>query len=303
MLPPLWNQPSASAGIAYRKPLVALTQTDSASLSSSPPPPGFRVVDSVDGSIAPVAGPNLVRSRLEANQVRLVLIRHGQAQSNADSEKLGEPLLYGQSESPLTDKGVAQARECAQTLYTQLGGDGWMQQCLAQPQKLPVFLSSTLGRATQTAQILSQFLKDRLQAIGGEAALARLGPDLDVHPDPRLLESNFGSFEKRPLSELKKAYPDFVEHWRPSQGMGTDFLQRFPGGESRADTMTRVGQLLDGVSQRYPGRTVICLTHGEAALATRTVLGLAPVEGGKVLAETGAIDNAKPYFLVGKPSP
>ena len=36
-------------------------------------------------------------------------------------------------------------------------------------------------------------------------------------------------------------------------------------------------------------------------LATRTSLGLVPVQEGKVRAETGVINNATPYWLVGQP--
>jgi broad specificity phosphatase PhoE len=299
MIYPLWVFPPTvpPRAVAVSSPLEQHQQA----LSLSPVPAGFAQVDAVDGSIK-AQGPSLVRRRLENNGVRLVLIRHGQAQSNADSEKLGGPLLYGQSESLLTAKGIDQAKACAVDFYRQMGGDAWMQQCLSEPNKLPVLLASTVSRATDTANILAGYLKDRAQALGGDAGAARVAPELIVRPDARLLETNFGRFEKRPFSELQQAYPDFVNNWRPSQGMGTDFLHRFPGGESRADTMTRVANLLDGAAQTYSGRTVVCVTHGETAVAARTVLGLAPVKDGKILADTGVTENAKPYFLVGQPT-
>jgi broad specificity phosphatase PhoE len=273
---------------------------DQSPLQSSTPPAGFATVDSADGSMAP-KGQSLLKARLQNNQINLIAIRHGQSQANAESEALGQPLLYGQSESPLTDKGRAQAQSCAQQLYAQLGGDAWIEKCISQPNQLPVFVSSSVSRAMESAQILVDHLKDKIAQIGGQAALAKLGPQLVVESESRLRETNFGRFEKRPLSELQQAYPDFVSHWRPSEGLGTDFLHKFPGGESRADVMTRISNVLDGVCLKYPGRTVVMMSHGESILATRTSLSLVPVQEGKVRAETGVINNATPYWLVGQP--
>jgi broad specificity phosphatase PhoE len=275
------------------------TPTDESPLQSSQPPAGFSAVDSVDGSMLP-KGPSLLRARLQNNKINLIAIRHGESQANAESAALGQPILYGQSESPLTDKGRLQAKNCALELYNQLGGDSWIQECLNDSSQLPVFISSSTSRATESAQVIVDHLKEKIGQIGGEEALARLGPQLVVESDSRLRETNFGRFEKRPLSELQQAYPEFVSHWRPSEGLGTDFLHKFPGGESRADVMNRIGCSLDGVCHKYPGRTVIMMSHGESILATRTTLGLVPVQDGKVRAETGVINNATPYWLVGQ---
>ncbi|MEW6280163.1 MAG: histidine phosphatase family protein, partial [Candidatus Eremiobacterota bacterium] len=266
-------------------------------LPLSPHPPGFQPVDDADGSLA-YQGPSWVKRRLENNGVRLVAIRHGQSQSNADSEKLGQPLLYGQSESPLTDLGREQARTCAARLYSQLGGDDWLRGCLDHPEKLPVFLSSPVSRSMDSAELLVQHLRDRVLELGGEEALGRLASHLVVQPEPRLLETHFGRFEGHPLSDLQQAHPDFARNWLPPEGMGTDFRHRFPGGESRADVMLRMACLLDGVARVHAGRTVVVMTHGECLRATRAVLGQAPVQEGKVRAE-GGMANATPYWLVG----
>lgn len=267
-------------------------------LTLSPVPRGFSAVDPGDGSLAP-NGPSLVKRRLESNQVRLVAMRHGQSQSNADSEQLGQPLLYGQSESPLTDLGRQQARDCAVELYGQLGGDEWLRRCLVDPRQLPVFIASPVSRASESAEVLAGYLKQKVAELGTPEDSLRLAPFLSVQTDPRLLETSFGRFETHPLGDLEREFPEFVSHWRPPQGLGTDFRHRFPGGESRADAMNRMTSFLDSLTLLYPGRTVCVMAHGESLMAAKGVLGLLPVEDGKLRAQ-GGMQNAKPYWFVGE---
>src|ERR1017187_2862299 len=112
------------------------SRSRAAELDSSDAPPGFEVADAKDGSLRPTS-PSMIRRRLESQGVQLVVIRHGQSQSNADSDTVGSPLLYGQSESPLTQKGRDQGQKCAQDFYLRLGGDDYLRQCLDKPEKLP----------------------------------------------------------------------------------------------------------------------------------------------------------------------
>ena len=267
-------------------------------LESSPAPAGFEVADAADGSIRPTCT-SWIKRRLENNGISLIAIRHGQSQSNADSEVQGKILLYGQSESPLTDKGRGQAHKCAEELVLRMGGDDWLRQCIDKPQTLPVFISSSMGRALESSHIIVDHIKAKVEELGGPEASQRLAPYLEVEAEPRLRETNFGRYEKHPLSEVEDAYPDFIKSWRPPEGMGTDFLHRFPGGESRADLMTRMTSFFDSLVTRYPQRSVVMLSHSECILGGRTALGLAPVNEGKVRAETSTIANATPYWLVG----
>lgn len=269
----------------------------SQALELAPAPAGFAPMDEVDGSLA-YQGPSLLCKRLVYSGVEVLGVRHGQAQSNAQSEALGQPLLYGQSESPLTDKGRAQAQSCAQQLFLQLGGTDWLAQALEDPELLPVLVGSDMSRAQETATILKAGLAAEAEKLAGAEGRAIIERELQVHSDARLRETHFGRFETRPLAELQRAYPDFVSHWRPSEGLGTDFRHRFPGGESRADVMRRVGNFLDGCCVRFPKRTVVMISHGETLLSTRALLGKAPTTEGKVGAETGVIPNATPFWLV-----
>jgi len=293
MLIPAWHSHTPPARIVAQ----VTRPMQQSPLELSLAPSGFTPVEDLDGSMK-YSGSNFLCKRLAFANVQVLGVRHGQAESNAQSEALGQPLLYGQSESPLTDKGRQQARDCAGKLYEQLGGSHWLSQALEDPSKLPVLVSSDVSRAQDTAAILKSGLADEAEKLQGPEGRRIVEEQLTILSDARLRETNFGRFETRPLAELQNAYPDFVSHWRPSQGMGTDFRHRFPGGESRADVMKRVGNFLDGCCLRFPGKTVIMVSHGETLLSTRALLGKAPVQEGKVAAETGAIPNAAPFWLV-----
>lgn len=286
--PPLPLRPVAEV----RRP-----QQEAGRLELAAPPPGFAVAEDRDGSIT-YRGSSLLYRRLANSGVNVLGLRHGQAVSNAQSETLGQPLLYGQSESPLTDKGRTQARECTAAMLEQLGGDDWLQQAVQDPCKLPVLYSSDLSRTRETAEILKAGLAAEAERLGGPAAREVVEQHLAIVVDSRLRETHFGRFEARPFAELQRAYPEFVSNWRPPQGMGTDFRHRFPGGESRADVMRRVASLLENCCLRHPQRTVILVSHGETLLSTRALLGKAPLVNGKVAAESGVIPNAAPFWLV-----
>lgn len=263
-------------------------------LELSDAPDGFQAVDSADGSLAPAAG-SQVSADLKGAGIRLLAMRHGQTQSNADSEALGQPLLFGQSESPLTDKGRQQARDSVPKLLEQLGGDSWLRGALRDPDLLPVVISSDMERAKETASLLKAGLAERAQKIANDGGTVER--NLIVESDARLRETSFGAFETRPFSELQSAYPGFVQNWRPEKGTGTDYCHKFPEGESRADVMVRMEELLENCCLRYPGKTIILVSHGETLLSTRALLGKAPVEGGKLQAEVGTIPNATPVWM------
>ncbi len=272
-------------------------------LELSEAPSGFEAIDQLDGSIG-YQGPSERYQQLARAQVQLLGVRHGQAQSNADSEALGEPLLYGQSDSPLTDKGREQAQNCLQKVVEQLGGSDWLSRAIDDPRLLPVVVSSDLSRAQETAEIFQEGLAREAESLKGEAGREVVEQHLQLHSDARLRETNFGEFETQPLSRLQSAYPGFVSHWRPAQGPATDYLHRFPGGgESRADVMRRMDEFLQNCCLRFPGKTVIVISHGETLLSTRALLGKAPVLDGKVIAETGVIPNAMPFWLVHEEQP
>ncbi len=98
---------------------------------------------------------------------RLYLVRHGQTEYNVAR------LIQGRCDSPLTDKGLEQARTAA----------SWLRGQGAVPDAV---VSSPLGRAMKTAELLAE-------GVGFRGA---------VEPEPRIIERSYGTFEAGPFSEL-----------------------------------------------------------------------------------------------------
>ena len=105
---------------------------------------------------------------------RIVLIRHGETDWNA------EDRYQGQLDPPLNRRGIAQARRLAE----ELKGAG-----------LQALYSSPLQRALQTAEIISQAL------------------DIPLHTDPRLKEIRQGEWEGLLRSEIAARYPELFRRW------------------------------------------------------------------------------------------
>src|SRR5690606_21132235 len=120
--------------------------------------------------------------------LQVYLVRHGETQWNA------ERRIQGQSDSPLTDKGVQQAWQVAERART-LG--------------ITHVISSELGRTQQTARIIAD-------ACG-----------CDVTLEPRLRELDMVVLEKRPIDTLTET----EEGWRRTLVNGTEEIGRASGRE------------------------------------------------------------------------
>ncbi len=147
------------------------------------------------------------------------LIRHGETKDNHDA------VLQGQSDTPLNDAGIAQARLVAERLKVEGPFD--------------VFFSSDLSRAMMTANMISE-------AIG-----------LPVQPTTALREWHLGVLEQRPAKELWQEYPDIMRSFRQSGG---DL--EIPGGESRRQFRARVTGFLQKIAEEHAGKHVLLVTHG-----------------------------------------
>jgi len=150
---------------------------------------------------------------------RLIVWRHGNTDWNRDSR------VQGQTDIPLNDTGLAQARAAAAMLAGLL------------PDAL---VSSDLRRAAQTA-----------------AALAEL-TGLPVRPDERLRERYYGRWQGRTMGEIAKLFPAEHARWRagdPSPGSEI---------ESNEDLGKRVAEALHAAAEIVPGGTVVVAAHGGA---------------------------------------
>jgi ribonuclease H / adenosylcobalamin/alpha-ribazole phosphatase len=146
-----------------------------------------------------------------------LLLRHGQTALSA------ERRFAGRGDIPLTELGRQQAAQAAAAL-AERGG-------------IAAVVTSPLGRAVQTAEIVAQ------------RARAPLAVDEDF------AETDFGSWEGLTFAEVMTRWPDEMTAWR------ADARSAPPGGESFAAVAERVDGALDRVLAAHQGQTVVVVSH------------------------------------------
>lgn len=150
--------------------------------------------------------------------MRLHLVRHGETDINASGR------LQGTTNSTLTDRGHAQARELA------LASLAW--------NPIAVY-SSPLQRARGVA-----------------SAIADLS-GLPVTDEPRIIEMEMGDLEGVTVQEMRDGWPELYQGWRRDASSVT-----MPGGESLGDVQRRAMAAINEIDERYgPNDTVIAVTH------------------------------------------
>lgn len=147
------------------------------------------------------------------------LLRHGQTDWNINF------LLQGVTDIPMNQTGIEQVRLAASAIRRQ----DW-----------DIVLTSPLGRARQTAEIL-------LEEVGFDSMVE----------EQLLIERSFGEAEG--LSH---------EQWREKYSN----LDEIPGGESRTELAARSQLLLDSVARRFAGKRVLAVSHGALI---RTLIAIA----------------------------
>jgi broad specificity phosphatase PhoE len=158
----------------------------------------------------------------------ILLVRHGQTEWNRISR------YQGWSDSPLTNRGIAQAQAIGRTLSMMV--DSISAEMVASP----------TGRARHTAEII-------------HAALGRTAP---LRFDDRLREISLGSWEGLDRAEIAARVPGVFD------GDGHDeWYFHTPDGETFEIFWARVADWLASVR----GQSVIAVTHG---IVTRVLRGL-----------------------------
>lgn len=153
-------------------------------------------------------------------ETTILLVRHGETDWNADGR------IQGQTNSPLNERGRAQAR----ALADELAGDR---------DSIAAVYSSDLDRARETAEILA----------------ARL--DLPVVVDPALRERNFGSWEGLMLDELEERWPGAWARWRNGNEGEGDV-------EDHMALARRVRDAIHRLAAAHPGERILVVAHGGA---------------------------------------
>jgi len=155
------------------------------------------------------------------SSTRILAVRHGETAWNRDKR------IQGQLDVALNALGRAQAAALGQALSGQT---------------IDAVVSSDLGRARQTAEIL-------LGQFAGEV------PRLSL--DAGLRERHFGSFQGLTWQEIAERWPEQSERWRRRDpDFGAD------GGETLADFYARSLAALERLARAHAGQTLLLLTHG-----------------------------------------
>lgn len=140
--------------------------------------------------------------------MRLALIRHGQTDWNLRG------LMQGRTDIPLNATGRAQAEAAAARI---------------DPTEWDLVVSSTLGRARETASILARTLD---LPIAGE------------YED--LVEQDFGAAEGTLVTEIDERWPG----------------REFPGKEPEDEVGPRGVRALERIATEHPGARVLAVAHG-----------------------------------------
>ncbi|TGE32381.1 histidine phosphatase family protein [Desulfosporosinus sp. Sb-LF] len=150
---------------------------------------------------------------------RIILTRHGQTLWNTEGR------VQGTLDSPLTEKGILQAR----SLAFRLRDEG-----------IEHIYSSDSLRAVGTAE-----------EIRRELGLERLSTD------SALREFGFGEWEGRIWQELRVEYPEIFKIWDSEPHLVTT-----PGGENMEIVQKRAWKFLQHIIKAHQGQTVCLVTHG-----------------------------------------
>lgn len=238
--------------------------------------PQFHILDPALGTIAchDVSALQARCNRLEAQGTRLWAIRHGESEANAKSQGAS---MSGQTETPLTAKGRAQAEATATQILKDLGGQAFLEELAKDPSKMPVVYASPLSRAFDTAKAL----QDRI-------------PGLTIAVDPDLIELDFGLCDGLNSVDVANVYRNF--------GKGVDFTHRFPEGECGFDVMARMDRFLNKVEERHPRQTVLYFAHTMTVGIGKMLLGGATHnDKGQLYIDRHSIPNAAPFVLTNPP--
>ncbi|MFJ3755625.1 bifunctional RNase H/acid phosphatase [Streptomyces sp. NPDC090080] len=130
----------------------------------------------------------------------------------------------GGTDPALSPAGLGQARAAADAL--------------ARRGTIEVILASPLTRTRQTAAAVAE----------------RLG--LDVTVDDGLRETDFGAWEGLTFGEVRERHPDDLNAW-----LADPEAHPTGGGESFAETATRIAATRDRLVAAHAGRTVLLVTH------------------------------------------
>lgn len=168
--------------------------------------------------------------------MKLIVVRHGETEWNVQGREMG------QLDSPLTARGIQQAKALAVRL---------------RPVGMHLLYSSDLGRALHTAALIA----------------ASCG--VEFISDVALRERHMGILQGLTPAEMASQHPEVYAEYRRSP-----HTYEIPEGESGQQRLERSVKVLTEIALRHPAQTVAVVTHGGFLMGFfEHVLGMAPGNG------------------------
>jgi 2,3-bisphosphoglycerate-dependent phosphoglycerate mutase len=153
-------------------------------------------------------------------KTEIILVRHGETHWNAAGR------IQGQVDSPLTERGIAQAKAVGKRL---------------QHEPFTSLYASHLGRVIETAR--------HIAAVTGHA----------ITIDERLQERAYGIFEGLTYAEAESQHGEIYAAYC-AQRHTADFT--LPGAESLRDLVERGQAILQELAQKHLGERIVIVSHG-----------------------------------------
>ena len=147
----------------------------------------------------------------------IYLVRHGQTAWNK------EEVFRGRTDIPLNETGLKEAAMAADYF---------------RPLQLDAIYSSPLARAWQTAQEIAKHHTLQVQPLSG------------------LIDMSFGSWEGRPLKEVRENDRERYRLWAEEP-----HRVEFPGGETLEQVRARAMAALESTIEKHPEKTVVLVSH------------------------------------------
>lgn len=151
------------------------------------------------------------------------IVRHGETIWNI------KKFTQGHGDSPLTENGIKQANQLADTL---------------KKTSIHEIFSSDLPRAIKTAEIIAQ--KHKLQ----------------VKTDKSFRERNYGKFEGKPMREYTDQLKDLLIIRDKLDNVGQFKFKLSDDIESDEEIVNRFVSSLNGLAKKSKGRQIVIVTHG-----------------------------------------
>lgn len=149
---------------------------------------------------------------------KITIVRHGETEWNKAIR------LQGHQDSSLTQKGIEQAEQLAETIHLR---------------EFDLLISSDLGRVKHTTRIINKHL------------------NLKVIENKNLRERAFGVMEGRSLDYIESNFPDVHKAY-----MTRDAEFPIPEGESLVQFNQRIVNCINTIAKDYSGKSILVIAHG-----------------------------------------